>query len=64
MFSNLMNAMFFSVCLGKYVPNDPKKPLHRCNFYGSREAGDKLREMLKLGSSRYVEDIEVASSRK
>ncbi|XP_023323448.1 angiotensin-converting enzyme [Eurytemora carolleeae] len=43
-----------ALCLksGKYVPGDPKLPLHRCNFYGSREAGDSLREMLKLGSSR------------
>merc|ERR1719410_1987482 len=42
------------LCLasGKYVPGDPKKPLHRCNFYGSREAGDKLKEMLVLGASR------------
>jgi Angiotensin-converting enzyme len=42
----------FTMYTGKYVPNDPKKPLHRCNFYGSREAGDKLREMLKLGASK------------
>merc|ERR1711881_197208 len=33
-----------ALCLesGRYVPGDPKKPLHRCNFYGSREAGEKL----------------------
>merc|ERR1711910_149795 len=26
-----------AMCLqsGRYVPGDPKKPLHRCNFYGS-----------------------------
>jgi len=43
-----------ALCLksGKYDPKDPKKPLHRCNFYGSKEAGDKLVEMLKLGASR------------
>jgi len=43
-----------ALCLksGMYVPGDPKKPLHRCNFYGSMEAGDKLREMLKLGASK------------
>jgi len=42
------------MCLaaGKYDPQDPKKPLHRCDFYGSKEAGDKLREMLKIGSSK------------
>ena len=43
-----------AMCLqsGRYVPGDPKKPLHRCNFYGSVEAGDKLKEMLVLGASR------------
>jgi len=43
-----------ALCLksGRYVPNDPKKPLHRCNFYGSNDAGDKLKEMLRLGASR------------
>jgi len=37
---------------GKYVKGDKNKPLHRCNFYGSRAAGDKLKEMLKLGASK------------
>ena len=36
----------------QYDPNDPFKPLHHCNFYGSKEAGDKLKAMLELGSSR------------
>jgi peptidyl-dipeptidase A len=51
-----------SMCLasGQYDPKDPKKPLHRCDFYGSKEAGDKLREMLKLGASRpWKEAMEV-----
>ena len=38
--------------LGDYVPGNPSKPLHRCNFYGSIEAGNRLREMLKLGASK------------
>jgi len=43
-----------SICLesGEYVPGDKSKPLHRCNFYGSKAAGDKMREMLKLGASK------------
>jgi len=43
-----------AICLatGNYVPGNPSKPLHRCNFYGSIEAGNKLREMLKLGASK------------
>jgi len=51
-----------ALCLesGQYDPNDPKKPLHRCNFYNSIEAGNKLREMLKLGKSRpWKEAMEV-----
>lgn len=27
-------------------------PLHQCSIYGSKEAGDKLQAMMKLGSSR------------
>jgi len=43
-----------ALCLesGDYVPGDPKKPLHRCNFYGNTAAGDKLRAMLQMGASR------------
>lgn len=29
-----------------------KGPLHQCSIYGSKEAGDKLQAMMKLGSSR------------
>jgi hypothetical protein len=56
-----------ALCLesGKYVPGDPKKPLHRCNFYGSREAGDKLREMLQMGASRpWMEAMEKMTGQK
>ncbi|XP_040570335.1 angiotensin-converting enzyme [Lepeophtheirus salmonis] len=44
---------FKTMCLAskRYVPGDPNMPLHRCNYYGSEEAGDKLKEMLSLGSS-------------
>ena len=45
------------IILGKYVKGDPEKPLHQCNFYGSLEAGDKLREMLKLGASKPWKEI-------
>ncbi|XP_046740506.1 angiotensin-converting enzyme-like [Diprion similis] len=42
-----------AVCLnaGQYDPNDPNRPLHRCDIYGSREAGIAMRQMMKLGSS-------------
>ena len=35
-----------------FLQGDPKKPLHRCNFYGNTAAGDKLRAMLQMGASR------------
>ena len=43
-----------ALCLesGQYIPGDPEKPLHRCNFYGSKKAGNKLKKMLKMGASR------------
>ena len=44
----------------QYDPEDPLKPLHRCNFFGSKEAGDKLKTMLELGSSKpWKEAMEV-----
>ena len=33
------------------MKGDTSKPLHQCNLYGSKEAGAKLREMLKMGKS-------------
>ena len=45
------------IILGKYVKGDPAKPLHQCNFYGSYEAGDKLREMIKLGASKPWKEV-------
>lgn len=27
----------------QYDPKDPNKPLHKCDFYKSQEAGQKLR---------------------
>ncbi|XP_076067061.1 angiotensin-converting enzyme-like isoform X1 [Oratosquilla oratoria] len=43
-----------SLCLkaGQYDPNDPTKPLHKCDIYQSTEAGNALGEMLQLGSSK------------
>ncbi|XP_023709018.2 angiotensin-converting enzyme-like [Cryptotermes secundus] len=37
---------------GQFDPNDPKKPLHECDIYRSTEAGNLLRKMLQMGSSR------------
>ena len=40
----------------QYDPNDPLKPLHQCNFFGSKEAGEKLDSMLKMGASKPWKD--------
>jgi peptidyl-dipeptidase A len=43
-----------SLCIvaNEYVPTDPDtKPLHKCDFFNSEEAGDKLRAGLELGAS-------------
>ncbi|XP_052863782.1 angiotensin-converting enzyme-like [Anopheles cruzii] len=36
---------------GQYDPNDPAKPLHKCDIDGSHAAGDRLRAGLSLGRS-------------
>jgi len=48
-----------SLCLqaGQYDPNDATKPLHKCDFYQSEEAGKTLSDGLKLGSSRHWTDV-------
>ncbi|KAL4228517.1 hypothetical protein ACF0H5_011565 [Mactra antiquata] len=38
-------------------------PLHRCDIYNSRAAGDRLREMLQMGSSRQWGDALYALTR-
>ncbi|XP_059083297.1 angiotensin-converting enzyme-like [Tigriopus californicus] len=42
---------------GQYDPNDPKKPLHLCNFYGNKEAGDRLLSMISLGASKPWKEV-------
>ncbi|KAK7873704.1 hypothetical protein R5R35_013236 [Gryllus longicercus] len=37
---------------GQFDPTDDKKPLHNCDIYESAAAGNKLKAMLRLGSSR------------
>lgn len=38
---------------GQYVKDDPKLPLHNCDFEGSKAVGDKMRAGLKLGLSKH-----------
>jgi len=39
------------IAAGEYDAKDPTKPLHNCDIYGSKEAGEKLKCLLSLGSS-------------
>jgi peptidyl-dipeptidase A len=43
-----------ALCLraNEYDPNDPKKPLDSCDIYQSTAAGNALKEMLSMGSSK------------
>ncbi|KAH8309653.1 hypothetical protein KR059_012861, partial [Drosophila kikkawai] len=58
--AEILGFQFYrSFCLasGQYRPGDPEYPLHNCDFYGSKEAGKKMRDMMKLGSSRHWRDV-------
>ncbi|KAB0790846.1 hypothetical protein PPYR_14878 [Photinus pyralis] len=37
---------------GEYDPEDPTKPLHKCDIYHSTKAGESIAKMLQMGSSR------------
>ncbi|CAG0924055.1 unnamed protein product [Notodromas monacha] len=53
--AQLLGNHFFplSLCLaaGEYDPNDPAKPLYKCDFYQNAEAGQLMENALKLGYS-------------
>ncbi|RZC41415.1 angiotensin-converting enzyme-like, partial [Asbolus verrucosus] len=50
---------------GQYVPNDPSKPLYECDIYQNTEAGNALKKMLQLGSSRpWPDAIEVLTGQR
>ncbi|CAG0895206.1 unnamed protein product [Darwinula stevensoni] len=43
---------------GEYDPKNPlAKPLHDCDIYRNKKAGDLLKEMLRLGSSKPWPDV-------
>ncbi|XP_027216250.2 angiotensin-converting enzyme [Penaeus vannamei] len=47
---------------GRYVPGDPTMPLHKCDISSSIRAGNAMREMMRLGSSKpWPEVIEAAT---
>lgn len=49
-------SFYRSLCIeaGQFIPNNPSaKPLHKCDFYNSKAAGDKLKAGLKVGFSEH-----------
>jgi peptidyl-dipeptidase A len=48
-------SFYKSLCIeaGQYDPNDAAKPLHKCDFYQSKEAGAKLEAGLNIGFSQH-----------
>ncbi|KAK4883480.1 hypothetical protein RN001_006799 [Aquatica leii] len=47
--------LYRSLCktAGQYDPNNSSLPLHKCDFYKSKEVGTKLRKGLSLGLSKH-----------
>ncbi|KAF5284087.1 hypothetical protein FQA39_LY17136 [Lamprigera yunnana] len=50
--------LYRSLCkvAGEYDPEDVTKPLHNCDFYRSKEVGEKLRVGLSLGARKHWKD--------
>ncbi|XP_045585496.2 LOW QUALITY PROTEIN: angiotensin-converting enzyme [Procambarus clarkii] len=50
----LQFQFYKALCIkaGEYDPLYPSKPLHKCDFYQSKEAGSAMRAMMQLGKSR------------
>ncbi|ENN74047.1 hypothetical protein YQE_09338, partial [Dendroctonus ponderosae] len=50
---------------GQYDPNNAEKPLHQCDIYQSITAGNVLKQMLAMGSSRpWPEALEVITGQR
>lgn len=58
----LQFQIYKALCMaaGEYDPYKPSRSLHKCDFYLSTDAGNALKSMMKLGSSRpWEEALEV-----
>ncbi|EDW03231.1 angiotensin-converting enzyme [Drosophila grimshawi] len=42
---------------GQYVPNDPRKPLHKCDIYRQPAAGNILKDMMAKGASQPWQEV-------
>jgi len=53
--SFILQFQFYEkMCLeaGEYVENDPEKPLYKCDFFNSKQAGRIMKDLLKAGQSQ------------
>jgi peptidyl-dipeptidase A len=58
--AHIVQFQFYrSLCIaaGEYNPDDKEVPLHKCDFYESTAAGEKLRDGLSLGASKHWSDV-------
>ncbi|KAL7740379.1 hypothetical protein ACLKA6_013177 [Drosophila palustris] len=42
---------------GQYVPNDPRKPLHKCDIYRQPAAGNILKNLMSKGASQPWQEV-------
>ncbi|XP_034471564.1 angiotensin-converting enzyme [Drosophila innubila] len=42
---------------GQYVPNDPRKPLHKCDIYRQPAAGNILKNLMAKGASQPWQEV-------
>ncbi|KAJ8727335.1 hypothetical protein PYW07_001454 [Mythimna separata] len=49
----LQFQIYRAVCerTGQFIPGDPSRPLHKCDFYRNQEAGKILTRIMERGSS-------------
>lgn len=50
--------IYKGLCLAtnQYVPGDPTRPLHNCDYYQQESAGKLLKDVMKLGSTKHWRD--------
>ncbi|XP_050313314.1 angiotensin-converting enzyme [Anthonomus grandis grandis] len=55
----LQFQIYRSLCqaAGQYIPGDHTKPLHKCDIYRSKEAGNILKQLMEKGSSQSWRDV-------
>ncbi|XP_017858946.1 PREDICTED: angiotensin-converting enzyme [Drosophila arizonae] len=55
----LQFQLYRSMCraAGQYVPNDPRKPLHKCDIYRQPAAGNLLKQLMAKGASQPWQEV-------